>query len=190
MKKSSMLRVPAAAMLLAAGALCLGGCKTSSESRRVAGNSDEYFLVWAREANLAEIATGELAMEEAATEEVRAYGEEMVEAHRRADAQLERLAEGKGVDLPSETDQAHRALTRHLEELDGEAFDREYIGAMVADHEKALAMFESRAESASDPQVRAWAQEMVPVLAEHLDRAQRLQEQLEMVSPARTTPSR
>lgn len=175
--------------VLVAVAILGVGCATSSESRKVAGSPDEYFMVWAREANLAEIATGELASRDGANEEVRQYGEAMVEAHRQADAQLQRLAEEKGIDLPNQTDQAHMELAQHLQQLDGEAFDREYIGAMVANHAMAVEMFESRAESASDPQLRAWAREMVPVLEEHLERARSIQRELEMVSPARLEPS-
>lgn len=184
MRKDAMIGV------LAAGALLAGGCSTSSEARRVAGDPDEYFMVWAAESNLAEIATGEMAASEAANEQVRDFGEQMVESHRQANEDLHRLAKEKGIDLPKEPDQAHMELARHLQRLDGEAFDREYIGAMVADHAKALEMFEGRAETASDPQLRAWARQMVPVLEEHLQQARMLQRELEMMSPASTRDAR
>lgn len=162
------------------------GCAGSSMAKREMGNPDSYFMFWASQANLAEIETGEMAAREGVSREVQAYGEEMVEAHRRANAQLQELAEQRGVMLASRPDQAHREFAAHLAQLDGEAFDREYIGAMVANHAKALAMFEDRARTADDPQLRSWAQQMVPILQEHLDEARSLQREMEGgLAPAR-----
>ena len=136
--------------LLCAG-LIAAGCASSSGSRHAAGNPDEYFMVWASQMNLAEIQAGEMASQRAVNGEVRRYGKEMVQAHREANQELERLAERNGVTLASRPDEAHVQFSEHLEKLEGEAFDREYIGSMVANHAKTLAMFEERARSARDP---------------------------------------
>jgi len=171
--------------LLCAG-LIAAGCASSSGSRHAAGNPDEYFMVWASQMNLAEIQAGEMASQRAVNGEVRRYGEEMVQAHREANQELERLAERNGVTLASRPDEAHVQFSEHLEKLEGEAFDREYIGSMVANHAKTLAMFEERARSASDPGLRNWARQMVPVLEEHLQQARSIQEEIERVEPAST----
>lgn len=172
--------------VLGAGALLLGGCSSTKEARRAAGDPDDYFMLRASQVNLAEIATGEMASERAMNEDVREYGEEMVDAHQQANRQLEQLAEMKGVELAERPDEAQMELSQHLGRLDGEAFDREYIGAMVAGHAEALEMFEERAANASDPELRAWARQMVPILEDHLEEARSIQEDLEMTAPAST----
>jgi len=55
---------------------------------------------------------------------------------------------------------------------------------MVANHASALEMFEERARTASDPELREWARRMVPVLEHHLEEAGSLQRELETVTPA------
>lgn len=168
--------------------LCVGalgsGCASTPGAGRVAGDSDDYFMLWASQMNLAEIATGEMASERAVNDRVRDYGEEMVQAHRRANQELQRLAEKNGVELAKRPDEAGERLTEHLARLEGEDFDREYIGAMVANHASALEMFEERARTASDPELREWARRMVPVLEHHLEEARSLQRELETVTPA------
>jgi putative membrane protein len=177
------MKVRSIRWLLCAG-LVAAGCASSSGSRHASGNPDEYFMVWASQVNLAEIATGEMAAQRAVNGEVRRYGEEMVQAHREANQELQRLAEKNGVSLASRPDEAHAQFSEHLAKLEGEAFDREYIGSMVANHAKTLAMFEERARSASDPELRTWARQMVPVLEEHLEQARTIQEELERIEPA------
>lgn len=168
--------------------LCVGalgsGCVSTPGAGRVAGDSDDYFMLWASQMNLAEIAAGEMASERAVNDRVRDYGEEMVQAHRRANQELQRLAEKNGVELAKRPDEAGERLTEHLARLEGEDFDREYIGAMVANHASALEMFEERARTASDPELREWARRMVPVLEHHLEEARSLQRELETVTPA------
>ncbi len=171
---------------VAAGALVLGGCSTTSEARHAAGSSDDYFMVRASQMNLSEIATGKMASDRAMNEDVRAYGQEMVDAHQQANRELQQLAEQRGVSLADRPDEAHVELSQHLARLDGEAFDREYIGSMVANHAKALSMFQDRAQNASDPELRAWAQQMVPVLESHLEQARSIQRDLERMAPAST----
>jgi len=170
-------------LLLCAGALG-AGCASTPGAGRVAGDPDEYFMLWASQMNLAEIAAGEMASERAVNDAVRDYAEQMVQAHRRANEELQRLAEKNGVKLASRPDEAGERLTQHLGQLDGEAFDREYIGAMVANHASALEMFEERAGTASDPELREWARRKVPVLEHHLEEARSLQRKLENVTPA------
>jgi putative membrane protein len=46
---------------------------------------------------------------------------------------------------------------------------------MVEDHEKDIELFEQQAESGQDPDLRAFAEETVPTLREHLELAKEVQ---------------
>jgi putative membrane protein len=173
-----------AAMAAVAGLSALPGCERdenrgSSSSRkdrdiRASGNPDHAFMMAAAQSNLAEIETGRLAMEKGSHPEVKQFGHHMVEDHGRANEELAELAKKKGVALPDKPDEAHQQDAARLKELSGAEFDKRYAGMMVADHVKAVALFEEKAKQAQDPDVRAFAEKTAPKLREHLKMARDL----------------
>ena len=157
-------------VILMAGA----GCATM-RATQAAGDPDEFFMVEAAQNNLAEIAAGELAVERGG-DAVKQYGQRMIDDHTRAQNELMSLAERKGVKLPARPDEQHMVFSAHLRELAGAEFDREFIGHMHGDHAKVVTMFEDKAKNAQDPELRAWAAKMVPILQEHLRLASAMQQ--------------
>lgn len=161
------------------GGLCaLAGCESTMRAEEASSQPDDFFLVQVSHLNASEIEAGRLAVQRASNSEVRQYGQMMIDEHTLANTELTELAELRDVTLPNEPDQLHVQLTDHLAELSGPQFDREYISAMVGDHARALAMFEDKARFANDPEIRRWAQQQVPILREHLRRAQELNRRL------------
>jgi putative membrane protein len=65
-----------------------------------------------------------------------------------------------------------------LEKLKGAAFDREYVRDMVQDHQKDVQEFQKEAQSGSNPQLKAFAQETLPTLQQHLQMAQQLESKM------------
>ena len=49
---------------------------------------------------------------------------------------------------------------------------------MVKDHEKDVELFEQQAQSGEDPDLRAFAEETLPTLREHLELAREIQSQI------------
>lgn len=72
---------------------------------------------------------------------------------------------------------AQHSLDR-LQGLNGADFDREFMKQMVTDHKAAVADFQRAATSASDPEVKTFAQKTLPGLQEHLQLARSLSERL------------
>lgn len=138
------------------------------------GNPDEFFMVIAAQLNAAEVAAGRLALDRSENTDVRDYAQRMIDDHTAANQELTRLAERKGISPPKTPDETHRLLNRHLEQLDRQQFDREYISAMVADHAMALSMMQDRARLTQDADLRDFAERQVPVLRDHLRAAQDL----------------
>ncbi|HLH30225.1 MAG TPA: DUF4142 domain-containing protein, partial [Terriglobia bacterium] len=68
--------------------------------------------------------------------------------------------------------------------LSGPEFDREFINAMVADHQKAVAQFRDHIGIVQDSDVKKYAEDLLPKLEMHLEKAQRLQSQLFSRAPS------
>jgi putative membrane protein len=63
---------------------------------------DIEFATKAAEGGLKEVRFGELAQQQAARDEVKQFGQRMVEDHGKASDQLEQIAQDKGIELPQE----------------------------------------------------------------------------------------
>jgi putative membrane protein len=75
-------------------------------------------------------------------------------------------------------DDEHRELHQRLSRLSGAEFDREYIDAMVNDHEKAVDAVEDKANDGDNSDVKQWAATTLPALKQHLERARQIQSSL------------
>jgi len=58
-----------------------------------------------------------------------------------------------------------------LQKLNGAAFDRAYMQAMVNDHVKDVDAFKKEANAGHDPEVKSFASTTLPTLEEHLQQA-------------------
>ena len=81
----------------------------------------------------------------------------------KANGELQRLATGKGVKLPTEPDAKARREQERLGKLTGASFDLEYMKHMVSDHRDDVSDFRSAAKSAKDPDVKRASQSVVRV---------------------------
>lgn len=133
---------------------------------------DKEFVVKAGAGGLAEVQMGNLAVEKAATPEVKAFARRMVADHSAANGELSQLATAKGLALPTELDAPHKGGLDHLSALSGAEFDRAYMRHMVEDHQATVADFEKASTSATDSDLKGWASKTLPVLQEHLKLAQ------------------
>jgi putative membrane protein len=59
-------------------------------------------------------------------------------------------------------------LYQQLQSLSGPAFDRAYASGELQDLTMATETFQSEADGGSDPQVRSFAQQYLPMLLEHV----------------------
>ena len=132
---------------------------------------DRHFIRKAGEGGLAEVELGKLAAEKGATDEVKKFGQRMVDDHSKANEQLKQLAESKGVALPTKLDPNDQATKARLEKLSGQQFDRAYMNDMVKDHSKDVAEFKKESTTAKDTDVKSFASQTLPTLQDHLKEA-------------------
>jgi putative membrane protein len=125
----------------------------------------------------AEIELGRLAQQKASNPQVREFGEMMVRDHTQAGEELKQIATKHNIQLPADHDE-HNDLRERLTKASAAEFDREYIDAMVNDHEKAVNDVEDKAEGSNNAEVKQWAAKTLPTLKQHLERAKQLQQTL------------
>ena len=134
----------------------------------------QSFLMKAAEGQQVEIALGQLAAEKASNEQVKQFGAQMIEDHQKASLEVERLASKEGVQLPTQLSGKHKDKKDKFSQLSGKEFDKAYMTYMLRDHKKDVKEFEQGVKAIKDPQVQQWAEGTLPVLKQHLQKAQQI----------------
>jgi putative membrane protein len=122
----------------------------------------------------AEIATGELAQKNGASDAVKQFGQRMVQDHGMANKELETIAGKLGITPPKGPDAKHQADAQMLAKLKGAEFDRQYSAHMVKDHEMTVALFEKQSRGGGNAELKQFAAKQLPILQEHLKMAKAL----------------
>src|SRR5579864_899232 len=164
---------------------------TAMSSKHSAGTtvSDKTFVKKAAEGGLAEVELGQLATQKAASEDVKKFGQRMVDDHTKANDQLKQVAAEQHIDLPTEPDAKDRATKARLEKLSGEQFDRAYMSDMVKDHRKDVSEFAHEAKMGKDPAVKSFAESTLPTLRDHLKSAEKIAPMEKKTSAKNERPS-
>ena len=151
----------------------------AAEARPAQAATQDAFLHDMAEINVAEVELGELAARQATNPAVKQFGQRMVDDHKTANEQLKQVASSLRVDLPSQPDDAHETLAERLDNLEGAAFDREYIAAMVKGHEEAAAKLKKHVSAPElAPAVKEWASDTLAHVQKHLAEAKAIQGKL------------
>jgi putative membrane protein len=182
MTLSRLLAGAALAALMAQPALAQNQSTTQQQPPAQAGQQqlaeqDLEFARKAAEGGLKEVRLGELAQQQAASEQVQQFGERMVEDHGKANEQLMQIADAKGIELPQELSQEAQQLYDELQQKSGAEFDQAYMDEMVSDHQKDVESFSEFAASGQDQELVQFATETLPVLEQHLEMAEQISEQ-------------
>ena len=131
------------------------------------GGGDSMFVTNAAKGGMAEVELGKMATEKASSDQVKQFGQRMMDDHSKANDELKSIADKKGVKLPSK-------------EPSGKwSSDKAYMDMMVKDHEKDLAEFQEEASTGTDPDVKKFAEDTAKVVQEHLDLAKQTQSKLQ-----------
>lgn len=138
------------------------------------GDKDKQFAMKAATMNSFEIAAGQLATEKAKDEQIKQFGQMMVDAHTQANERLAEIAQSKQWQIPSQLRPVQQAMLNELQKLKGKEFDRAYIYGQVAGHVKSALKFRDAKKECQDPELKAYAAETLPKIRQHLQQAQRI----------------
>lgn len=146
--------------------------QSKATTQKTAKGADHMFVTKAAQGGLAEVELGKLATDKATNEQVKQFGQKMVDDHGKANDELKSLAQSKSITLPTDLSVKDKALRDRLSKLSGAAFDRAYMQAMLKDHREDVNEFRTESKSGSDPEVKQWAAKTLPTLETHLKLAQ------------------
>jgi putative membrane protein len=136
--------------------------------------TSQEFMQRAAASDVFEIQTGQMATQEAQTQEVQQFGQQLVADHTQSSTMLRNLADQKNIALPDSMNQEQMVIRNNLRNQSGVAFDREFINAQVQAHEEAVDLYEQATREVTDQDVRGFAQQVLPKLQQHLDLARQL----------------
>jgi putative membrane protein len=142
--------------------------------------TSEEFVNKATISDMFEVQSGKLAADKAKSEDVRDFGEQMVDDHTETTDDLMELIKDENIDVqpPTELDEKHQANLDKLKNLSGAKFDQTYIPMQVLAHEQAVNLFEDYSKSGDNDALKEWAADTVPTLKEHLEEARDLNTEL------------
>jgi putative membrane protein len=161
------------------------------DTNRTEISPDAAFVQDAATGGKMEVQLGQLAATRAQSDEVRRFGQRMVDDHSKANDDLmqacgDQCKEMSRTGKMPESD--HQQMYDRLARLNGADFDREYIRMMFEDHQKDVAAFEQEALNGRDPNAKAFAQRTIPVIREHLRMAREIAANLGVINEG--TPKR
>jgi putative membrane protein len=161
----------------------LGPWQGAALAQTALSEQDLTFAEEAAKGGLLEVELGELAAQQAKSDDVVQFGQRMVKDHGMTNDQLKSIAAQKGITLPDSLDQDQQHTVEELSQVSGEEFDKAYMDEMVKGHQTDVEAFREQAESGQDPDLRAFAEQTLPTLEEHLSTAQQIDQELAAAPP-------
>jgi putative membrane protein len=146
--------------------------RAQQPSASAAPAADQTFVMHAAQANVAEVELGKLALQKTQRDDVKKFGQQMVDDHTKAGDELRAIAMRKNIAVSTDLDAEHKALHDRLSKLSGAAFDQAYMQAMADGHKKVAAEVRQESKSGKDAEVKAWATKTLPTIEAHLKHAQ------------------
>ncbi|HYG42935.1 MAG TPA: DUF4142 domain-containing protein [Bordetella sp.] len=164
-----------AGIAVAAAAAVILGIQAYASSAAL-DHQDRLFMEAATRAGLFELRSGDLALQRATDDEIRAYVQAVMRDQVEARERLMAIAAAKSRAVPSAIGGEQHAVLSQLQKAPTSLFDAMYLEKVAVDGQAAvLALFRHAVRNSKDPEIQAYAASMVPMLQRHLDQARRLQ---------------
>jgi putative membrane protein len=134
------------------------------------------FMVKAASGGMLEVELGRMALQKASSPKVKQFAQQMIDDHTKANEELKALAAKKNITLPTTPGDEAQEHINDLAKYSGAEFDKEYLELMHKDHQEDLDLFKEAAEEAEDADVKAFAAKTLPVLQNHHQMAEQMDE--------------
>jgi len=135
----------------------------------------EQFIQKVANSNRFEIQSSQLALDKSKNDEIRRFAQRMIDDHRKLGDELKATLQKANLPLPSdqldEPDQA--ALTKLKNEKEA-VFDRNYAADQLKGHIQAVRLVEAYSKRGTNPALKEFATQTLPILKEHLKMAEAL----------------
>ena len=146
------------------------------EGKPVLGPVDTYFVTQTSLGTPFQTDAGRIAASKGTTEPIRSYAQLMESSHIAVNDALLAVLKNKGpVPPPTLLKAAYATIIWDLQHETGQVFDAEYVTGQV-DYQKAnAALYQYEIANGSDSDLKAFAQQTLPKIQDHLERALKLQ---------------
>ena len=138
------------------------------------GKADEQFLRDALQGVQVQASISRLARERSDNEHVQRFGDEIVGALNKLEADLRTRAESHGVDVSDKANKGQKRTDERLSKLRGGDFDVQFMSEQVATLESLVNMFEREVKLGENPGLKEFAERKGQDLKERLERAKDL----------------
>jgi len=146
--------------------------KRAIQSAETSGKATSAAVLWEiHRADLKEIAIGQMAQGKASTDEVREYANQLVKDRTSADQQVIAMAQKKNLRLHDQTSR-QGAEQAKLNTLNGPSFDKYFLRQTAAGHDKLVRSLRKEREDASDDDIEALIDKILPILEQDQELAQ------------------
>jgi putative membrane protein len=134
----------------------------------------ERFILTAASGGMMEVRLGQLAVNQASSQQVKDFGQMMVQDHGQANQELRKLAQDLNVELTEELKPEHQQKVEQLKDLKGEDFDRQYMQTMEQVHQQDVQKFQEAQNQLESQELDTWISQTLPVLEKHLQQAKQI----------------
>lgn len=131
---------------------------------------DKAFLKKAAGGGMAEVAFAKIALDKSQNEDVRKFAQMMIDDHTKLNESMKPVADQLGVQPPMEAPKDAQKKAEMLKKLNGDAFDKAYIKAMVEDHHKDLAEFKQEEQATQNDELKSKVTDGRKTIEEHTER--------------------
>ena len=145
-------------------------------SAPVAQMADTYFVTQTSLGTPFQVNSGRLAETKGTTQAIRSYAELMVSSHITVNNALLGILKKKApMPPPTLLKAAYTTMVATLQHETSESFDADYVRGQVNYQRANTALYEYEIANGTDPDLKAFAQETLPKIQDHLARALKLE---------------
>jgi putative membrane protein len=147
---------------------------TDTSAMNPASTDANTFMEQAAVGGMMEVEAGKLAEAQSTNAAVKDFAAQMVKDHSKANEELKGIASAKKFTIPASLPAAEKNHLDEMKKLSGADFDKHYVGMMVTDHAKTVALFTSGVKN-PDKEISGFATKTLPIIEGHYKKAQALQ---------------
>jgi putative membrane protein len=135
-----------------------------------------FFAKKVASATAFEIQSSQLAKQQSQSDAVRAFADQMIADHTKAADEFKAALQAAQIFPPpvEEPNPKQQATLSRLRAAHGASFDTAYVSAQLGAHKEAVVLFQTYARRARPPELKEFAQKMLPTLQHHLSMVQTL----------------
>lgn len=148
----------------------------ASTSDAVLGPIDSYFVTQTSLGTPVQVDAGRVAEAKATTQAIRNYADLMVSSHITVNNALEAILKTKApTPPPTLLKAAYATMVATLQHEQGKTLDADYVRGQVNYQYANAALYKYEIANGTDPDLKAFAQQTLPKIEDHLERALKLQ---------------